>query len=87
MYIVSHMCSNKFVFFWVILPEYYKVASFLITGLKLPMNDTDKFRRSNGVLVLITLFFRATSWNIRFHKLFFQYDPKKLQAPIVGKDD
>jgi len=88
LYILFHICvPTSLCFFWVISPENYEVASFLITGSKLPLNDADYFRRSNGVLVLITLFSRATSGNIKFHKLFCQNDPKKLQPPIGEKDD
>jgi len=53
-------------FFSVISPENYKVASFVNTELKVPLNNADNFRDSNVVLVMIALFFRATLWNLRF---------------------
>ena len=52
--------------FLVISPGNYKVASFWIRGLKLQLNNADNFGHSNGVLVTITLFFRASVWNLRF---------------------
>jgi len=46
-------------FFSLISPENYKVASFVNTEVKVPLNNADNFRDSNGVLVMIALFFRA----------------------------
>jgi len=59
-------------FFSLISPENYKVASFVNTELKVPLNNADNFRDSNGVLVMIALFFRATLWNLRFINLFYE---------------
>jgi len=59
-------------FFSLISPENYKVASFVNTELKVPLNNADNFRDSNGVLVMIALFFRPTLWNLRFINLFYE---------------
>jgi len=55
--------------FSLISPE---VASFVNTELKAPLNNADNFRDSNGVLVMIALFFRATLWNLRFTNFFYE---------------
>jgi len=59
-------------FFSLISPENYKVVSFVNTELKVPLNSADNFRNSNGVLVMIALFFRAILWNLRFINLFYE---------------
>jgi len=59
-------------FFSLISPENYKVASFMNIELKVPLNNADNFRDSNGVLVMIALFFRATLWNLRFINFFYE---------------
>jgi len=59
-------------FFSLISPENYKVASFVNTELKVPLNNAENFRDSNGVLVMIALFFRATLGNLRFINLLYE---------------
>jgi len=58
-------CTTGLSVFLVISSENYKVASSLITGLKLSLNNADISGHFNGVLVVITLFLGATLWNLR----------------------
>jgi len=63
-------------FFSLISPENYKVASFVNTELKVPLNNADTFRDENGVLVMIALFFRDTLWNLILINLFYEEHSK-----------
>jgi len=59
-------------FFSLISSENYEVASFVNTELKVPLNNAENFRDSDGVLVLIPLLVRATLWNLRFMNFLYE---------------
>ena len=69
-YWLKYVCVPSSLLFFRNFTCNYKVASFFVTGLKLLWNHADDFHHSNGVLVMVTLFFHATLWILRFKNLF-----------------